>query len=85
MTLPPRAAITAVHGYVPPDLLTNAELARLVETYAADEDPLLVSDFANSLRAAYRPEEIHAQLRAAELALNVEVISDRHIAIWGTR
>jgi 3-oxoacyl-[acyl-carrier-protein] synthase-3 len=27
-----RAAITAVHGYLPPDLLTNAELARLVDT-----------------------------------------------------
>ena len=32
MTLSPRASITAVHGYVPPDLLTNAELARLVDT-----------------------------------------------------
>ena len=32
MTIPTRAAITAVHGYVPPDLLTNAELARLVDT-----------------------------------------------------
>jgi 3-oxoacyl-[acyl-carrier-protein] synthase-3 len=29
---PPRAAITAVHGYVPPDLLTNADLARMVDT-----------------------------------------------------
>jgi 3-oxoacyl-[acyl-carrier-protein] synthase III len=28
----PRAAITAVHGYVPPDVLTNADLARLVDT-----------------------------------------------------
>ena len=27
-----RATITAVHGYVPPDVLTNAELARLVDT-----------------------------------------------------
>jgi 3-oxoacyl-[acyl-carrier-protein] synthase-3 len=27
-----RAAITAVHGYVPPDVLTNAELAKLVDT-----------------------------------------------------
>jgi 3-oxoacyl-[acyl-carrier-protein] synthase-3 len=27
-----RASITAVHGYVPPDLLTNADLARLVDT-----------------------------------------------------
>ncbi len=27
-----RAAITGVYGYVPPDVLTNAELARMVET-----------------------------------------------------
>jgi 3-oxoacyl-[acyl-carrier-protein] synthase-3 len=33
LTLPsPRAAITAVHGYVPPDLLTNADLAKMVDT-----------------------------------------------------
>ncbi|MGH6664007.1 MAG: beta-ketoacyl-ACP synthase III [Pseudolabrys sp.] len=32
MSLSPRASITAVHGYVPPDLLTNAELARMVDT-----------------------------------------------------
>src|SRR5471032_1634285 len=28
----PRASITAVHGYLPPDLLTNAELAVMVDT-----------------------------------------------------
>src|ERR1041384_5999891 len=27
-----RAAITAVHGYLPPDVLTNAELAAMVDT-----------------------------------------------------
>jgi len=32
LTIPARAAITAVHGYVPPDLLTNAELAVMVDT-----------------------------------------------------
>jgi 3-oxoacyl-[acyl-carrier-protein] synthase-3 len=32
LTIPTRAAITAVHGYLPPDLLTNAELARIVDT-----------------------------------------------------
>jgi 3-oxoacyl-[acyl-carrier-protein] synthase-3 len=32
LTPPPRASITAVHGYLPPDLLTNAELARMVDT-----------------------------------------------------
>ena len=29
---PPRASITGVHGYLPPDLLTNAELAHMVDT-----------------------------------------------------
>ncbi len=32
MSIPTRAAITAVHGYVPPDVLTNADLARMVDT-----------------------------------------------------
>jgi len=32
LTIPARAAITAVHGYLPPDVLTNAELAALVDT-----------------------------------------------------
>jgi 3-oxoacyl-[acyl-carrier-protein] synthase-3 len=32
LSVPSRAAITAVHGYVPPDLLTNAELAHMVDT-----------------------------------------------------
>jgi 3-oxoacyl-[acyl-carrier-protein] synthase-3 len=32
LTLPTRTAITGVHGYVPPDVLTNAELARMVDT-----------------------------------------------------
>src|SRR5262249_56992646 len=27
-----RAAITGVHGYVPPDVLTNGELSRMVDT-----------------------------------------------------
>jgi 3-oxoacyl-[acyl-carrier-protein] synthase-3 len=29
---PSRATITAVHGYLPPDVLTNAELAHMVDT-----------------------------------------------------
>ena len=32
MNLSSHTAITAVHGYVPPDVLTNAELARMVDT-----------------------------------------------------
>jgi 3-oxoacyl-[acyl-carrier-protein] synthase-3 len=30
--VPPIAAITGVHGYVPPDILTNAMLAKMVDT-----------------------------------------------------
>jgi len=32
VSLPPIAAITGVHGYVPPDVLTNAQLAQMVDT-----------------------------------------------------
>jgi 3-oxoacyl-[acyl-carrier-protein] synthase III len=32
LTISPRASITAVHGYLPQDLLTNSELARMVDT-----------------------------------------------------
>ena len=32
MPVPSRASITAVHGYVPPDVLTNADLAHMVDT-----------------------------------------------------
>ncbi len=32
MPIPALAAITGVHGYVPPDVLTNADLARMVDT-----------------------------------------------------
>jgi len=32
LTISTRTAITAVHGYLPPDLLTNAELAVMVDT-----------------------------------------------------
>ena len=32
MTIPIRAAITGVNGYLPPDLLTNADLAHMVDT-----------------------------------------------------
>jgi 3-oxoacyl-[acyl-carrier-protein] synthase-3 len=32
VSIPQRASITAVHGYLPPDLLTNADLAKMVNT-----------------------------------------------------
>jgi SAM-dependent methyltransferase len=59
--------------------------AALVETYAADAPPVLKQDFRNSLHAAFEPAEVTAQLQAAGLAdaLEVYVVSDRHLAVWG--
>jgi SAM-dependent methyltransferase len=59
---------------------------RLVREYAADEPEILQRDFYNSLLAAFTPAEVEAQLAAAGLAgLRVEVISDRHLLLHGTR
>lgn len=57
---------------------------KLVEAHAADAPPILQRDFFNSLRAAYRPEEVTAQLGAAGLGrFRVDVVSDRHWLAWG--
>ncbi len=70
------------------DLLRPAdedEARALVRRYAADEPAVLQTDFFNSLRAAYRPDEVRSQLAAAELGnLSIEVVSDRHLIVWGT-
>ncbi|MBK1648067.1 class I SAM-dependent methyltransferase [Rhabdochromatium marinum] len=70
------------------DLLRPPEpswVEALVKTYAAGEPEVLCNDFRHSLRAAFEPAEVQAQLRAAELdgALDVHVVSDRHLAVWG--
>ncbi len=62
---------------------SEAEVLRLLEQYAADEPEVLRTDFYNSLHAAFTIEEIEAQLERRELALKVERISDRHVAISG--
>jgi trans-aconitate methyltransferase len=57
---------------------------QLVETYAGTEPELLKTDFYNSLCAAFTLAEIQDQLRAAGLAqLQLQAISDRHLAIHG--
>lgn len=56
----------------------------LVQRYCGDEPPVLRRDFYRSLLAAFRPAEVEAQLRRAGLqSLTVEVVSDRHLAVWG--
>lgn len=61
-----------------------AEVDALVARYAADAPEVLRRDFRNSLFAAYTPAEIAAQLQAAGLgALEVSMVSDRHLAVRG--
>ncbi len=56
----------------------------IVETYAGEEPPILKADFYNSLLAAFEPGEIVAQLAQAGFAtMQVEAVSDRHLAVWG--
>jgi SAM-dependent methyltransferase len=57
--------------------------AEIAERVAAREDPLLKTDFFNSLCAAFTLSEVHDQLKAAGLALEVEQVSDRHMRISG--
>ena len=69
------------------DLLRPASVAEadaLVARHAASEPDLLRRDFRASLLAAWRPDEVRAQLAAAGLgALRIEVVSDRHWIAWG--
>jgi len=59
--------------------------SELVDIYSGDEPAILQQDFFNSLCAAFLPEEVEAQLQASGLAqLRTEVISDRHMLIFGT-
>jgi SAM-dependent methyltransferase len=63
---------------------TPAEAAALVRRHAADAPEVLRRDFENSLRAAYRPEEVRGQLAAAGLGdFAVRAVSDRHLAVAG--
>jgi ubiquinone/menaquinone biosynthesis C-methylase UbiE len=63
----------------------NVESAKgLLDRYAAAASPLLQKDFFNSLLAAYNAEEIRQQLEAVKLDyLNIDIVSDRHVLIWG--
>jgi SAM-dependent methyltransferase len=59
-------------------------LRELVERHAATAPPVLRRDYAHSLAAAFRPEEVAAQLAAANLTtLRVEPLGDRYLEISG--
>jgi len=69
------------------DLMRSAsseEAAQLVQQYAASEPEILQRDFYNSLHAAFTPDEVKGQLQEAGLEqLQVEVVSDRHLIVYG--
>jgi ubiquinone/menaquinone biosynthesis C-methylase UbiE len=63
---------------------TRNDAAALVEQYAGREPEILQRDFFNSLLAAFEPAEVRLQLAQAGLdALQVAVVSDRHLTITG--
>ena len=63
----------------------NTETAkRMVESYVADEPPVLQRDFYNSLLAAFTVDEISVQLAANRLEyLEFKPVSDRHVTVSG--
>ena len=69
------------------DLFRPASRARakaLVRKYSHAEPSILKRDFYNSLLAAFTPDEIMEQLAEAKLdQLCVQVVSDRHLMIYG--
>lgn len=68
------------------DLLRPAseeEAREIVEKHSGNEADILKHDFYHSLLAAFRPDEVGAQLKAAGLPLSIEIVSDRHQIIYG--
>ena len=70
-----------------PDLrrpVSAAKARGMVKKYSATEPPVLRRDFYKSLLAAFTPAEVRRQLRQAGLGgLAVEVVSDRHLLVFG--
>ena len=63
---------------------TMQEARELVDQYANKEPEILRKDFYNSLLAAFTPDEVRAQIENAKLgSLNIDVVSDRHMLIYG--
>jgi len=59
-------------------------LRALVARHAADAPPVLRRDYANSLAAAFLPQEVTAQLEEAGLStLRVAPVEDRYLDVWG--
>lgn len=63
---------------------TAQEASELVDQYANKELEILRKDFYNSLLAAFTADEVRTQIDYAELdGLEIDVVSDRHMLIYG--
>ncbi len=63
---------------------TAEDAQRIVDEQAAGEPEVLRRDFYNSLRAAFEPAEVRAQLATAGLAqLTVEPEGEQHLIVYG--
>ena len=63
---------------------SRIEAETIVEKYSGEEAEVLKVDFLNSLLAAYRPAEIIDQLLSVNMdSLHIEVVSDRHLIVFG--
>lgn len=90
----PAALWTSINAYAAPgatvfvmDLMRpeSKDVAEaMVKLHCADEPEVLQKDFFYSLLAAYRVDEVRAQLDAAGLGnLTVDAVTDRHFTVWG--
>ena len=60
------------------------EAQELQERYSANEPEVLQQDFYHSLLAAFTPEEVQQQLDQMSIStLQIDIISDRHMIIYG--
>ena len=63
---------------------SRAKAREFVRRYSAGEPEVLRRDFYNSLLAAFTPAEVRKQLNQAGLnTLQVEIVSDRHLLVFG--
>ena len=77
----PDAPILVVDLFRPP---SREDARRIVDAASPNEPEILRRDFFHSLLAAYTRDEVRGQLQAANLGhLSCEIVSDRHVAVWG--
>jgi ubiquinone/menaquinone biosynthesis C-methylase UbiE len=63
---------------------SRAKARAFVRKYSGGEPEVLRRDFYNSLLAAFTPAEVRRQLQRAGLdSLKVEIVSDRHLLVFG--